>query len=175
MSQTGTLDMIGRRSELLATVVLTRRLNIDVHSFGTSDDSPDLICTIRPDPEEKIHGFLPFGVFVWGTAKELASEEEATRFARSRQAKIRKDTFLMPVIVLLFSMKKDEAYFAWLVEPCKDSAKLMHLTDLDFTLFDGKQLDRMISRIKKWFQRMQTTILADAGEIASSRSRGDGA
>jgi hypothetical protein len=171
MSETGTLDMIGRRSELLATVVLTRRLNVDVHSFGTKDDSPDLICTIRPDPEEKLHGFLPFGVFVWGTPKELASEQEATRFARSQRAKIPNELFLLPIIVLLFSMKKDEAYFAWLVEPCKDSAKLMHLTDLDFTHFDGKQLDRMISRIKKWYQRMQTTILADAGEVDSSRCR----
>jgi hypothetical protein len=169
MSETTTLDMIGKRSELLANVVLTRRLNIDVHTFGTDHDSPDLICTIHADPEEKVHGFLPFGVFVWGTAKELASEQEATRFARSQRAKIRKEAFLMPVIVLLFSMRKDEAYFAWLVEPCKDSPKLMHLTDLDFTPFDGKQLDRMISRIKKWYQRMQTTILADAGEFASSQ------
>jgi hypothetical protein len=169
MSDTDTLDLIGRRSELLATVVLTRRLNVDVHSFGAKDDSLDLICTIRPDPEEKLHGFLPFGVFVWGTAREFASEQEATRFARSQRAKIRKEPFLIPVIVLLFSMKKDEAYFAWLVEPCKDSAKLMQLTELDFTLFDAKQLDRMISRIKKWYQRMQTTILADAGEIDALR------
>ena len=171
MSETDTLNMVGRRSELLANVVLTRRLNINVHSFGKSDDAPDLICTIHPDPEEKIRGFLPFGVFVWGTAKELASEQEATRFARSQRAKIRKEAFLIPVIVLLFSMKKDEAYFAWLVEPCKDSTKLMHSTDLDFTLFDGKQLDRMISRIKKWYQRMQTTVLVDAGELDSSQCR----
>src|SRR5438105_4159880 len=98
MSETDTLDMIGRRSELLANVVLTRRLNIDVHSFGTKDDGPDLLCTIRPDPEEEIHGFLPFGVFVWGTSKELASVQEATRFARSQRAKIRKEVFVMPVI-----------------------------------------------------------------------------
>jgi hypothetical protein len=169
MSETQTLDMIGKRSELLANVVLTRRLNIDVHSFGTNDEGPDLICTIRPDPEEKVHGFLPFGVFVWGTSKELASEQEATRFARSQRAKIRKEAFLMPVIVLLFSMKKDEAYFAWLVEPCKDSARLTHLTDLDFALFDGKQLDRMVFRIKKWYQRMQSTILAGVGEVGASQ------
>ena len=171
MSEANTLDMIGRRSELLATVVLTRRLNIDVHSFGTKDGGPDLICTIRPEPGEELHGFLPFGVFVWGTSKELASEQEATRFARSQRAKIRKEPFLLPVIVLLFSMKKDEAYFAWLVEPCKDSAKLRQSTDLDFTLFDAKQLDRMISRIKKWYERMQTTILADAGGMDPARCR----
>jgi hypothetical protein len=163
--------MVGRRSELLATVVLTRRFNIDVHSFGAKDDGPDLICTIRPDPGEKVHGFLPFGVVVWGTAKELASEQEATRFARSQQAKIRKEMFLLPLIVLLFSMKKDEAYFAWLVEPCKDSPKLMHLTELDFTSFDAKQLDSMISKIKKWYERLQTTILADADEINASQCR----
>lgn len=162
MSETDTLNMIERRSELLATVVLTRRLNIDVHPFGTQDDSPDLICTIRPDPEEEVHGFLPFGVFVWGTSKELANEQEANRFARSQRAKIHKEPFLMPVIILLFSMKKDEAYFAWLVEPCEDSAKLMRLPEPQFAAFDGKQLDRMISRIKKWYERVQATIIADA-------------
>ncbi len=79
--------------------------------------------------------------------------------------------FLLPVIVLLFSMKKDEAYFAWLVEPCNGSAKLMHLAELDFTLFDAKQLDRMIAKIKKWYERLQTTILADPDETDASHCR----
>jgi hypothetical protein len=167
------VDMVARRSKLLANVVLTRRLNVEVHPFESIDGSPDLICTIRPEPHEKISGFLPFGVFVWGTSNELATEQDATKFARPKPAKFRKDTFtfLMPVIVLLFSMKKDEAYCAWVMEPCKDATKLIHWTSLDFTLFDVKHLDSLIFRIKKWYERMQTTILANPDEMELSAIR----
>ena len=74
--------MIEKRSELLARVALTRGLNVDVHPFADSPDTGiDLICTIRPDPDDEVHGFLPFAVIVWGTAKELATEDEATKSA----------------------------------------------------------------------------------------------
>jgi hypothetical protein len=158
MSEIETRDLIVRRTELLANVFLTRRLNIEVHAFGTNGENPDLICTIRPDPDEVLHGFLPFGVFIMGTDKELANEQEATRFARSHHSKIKPETFVMPVIALLFSMKKDEGYFTWVVEPVRDSIKLKYVTNPEFRNFDAKQLDKMISQIKKWYQRMQSTV-----------------
>ena len=77
----------------------------------------------------------------------------------------------MPVIVLLFSMQQDKAYFAWLVKPCKDPNKLLHLKELDFTLFDRKELDSMVSSIKKWYERMSTTIV---GHAIGSRPIGTG-
>jgi hypothetical protein len=55
------------------------------------------------------------------------------------------------------------AHYAWLVEPDKDSAELMDLTELDFTPFDGKQLDRVLAGIKGWYQRLTTSLLAEAG------------
>jgi len=62
--------MVGERAELLAKVALTRRLNVTVHPFGDkADNTLDLVCTIRDDD---VKGFLPFGVLVWGTARELA-------------------------------------------------------------------------------------------------------
>ena len=157
-------NLVTRRSKLLAKVALTRRLNVDVHSFDPAEGGPDLICTIRPDPNEELNGFLPFGVFVWGTSNELASEQDAAKFARTRPAKFRKDTFtfLIPVIVLVFSMKKDEAFFAWVMEPCEDEPRLSHRSSLEFALFDGKQLDILIRRIKGWYERMQSTILTSA-------------
>jgi hypothetical protein len=175
MSETDAAEMIGRRSELLARVVLTRRLNIDVHPFSdTADAGIDLICTIRPDPDDEVHGFLPFGVIVWGTAKELATADKATKYARSRRkARSPKTQYYMPVIVLLFSMQKDESYFSWLVKPGQDSNKLLDLTELDFTLFDNRQFDKMVNTIKKWYRRLTTTIVADASEIAMSHSSED--
>jgi len=79
MTETKNAALIAQRSALLATVVLTRRLNIDVHPFGTAGDvGIDLIATIRPDADEELQGFLPFAVVVWGTSKELHNANEAT-------------------------------------------------------------------------------------------------
>src|SRR4051812_34675693 len=109
-------SMVEQRSELLARVFLTRRLNINVHPFGDkADEGIDFICTLNHD---RVEGFLPFGVLVWGTAKELATEADATAFGRQKKKAIKQETFFIPVIVLLFSMHNDEGYFSWLVEPC---------------------------------------------------------
>jgi hypothetical protein len=153
--------MIEKRSQLLARVALTRGLHVDVHPFSDSPDTGiDFIGTIRPNPEDKVQGFLPFAVLVWGTAKELATEEEATKYARSqKKMHLQKTEFFMPVIVLLFSMQQDKAYCAWLVKPSKDSTKLVHLKDLDFTLFDRKELNSTVSSIKEWYERMTPTIV----------------
>jgi hypothetical protein len=173
MSDTTKAAMIGRRSELLATVALTRRLNVDVHPFGAKDEGIDLICTIRPETGEKLHGFLPFGAFVWGTAEELDTEDAATRYARLRKKEFNKELFFMPVVVLLFSMVKDEGYVAWLVKPGKDSDKLFRCKDLAFRPFDVRRLDKVVNSIKRWYQRLETTIVSVAGENESPGHSGD--
>src|SRR5215470_10069126 len=81
-------DMIGRRAELLARVVLTRRLNIDVFPLDTGGDMGlDYLCSIR---DEKIPGFLPFGVLVWGTSDELNTSEDAAKHVRAKRKKLHK-------------------------------------------------------------------------------------
>jgi hypothetical protein len=171
MSEATKAEMIGRRSELLATVVLTRRLNVDVHPLGAHDQGIDLICTIRPDPGEKLHGFLPFGAFVWGTAEALETEEEATRYARSHKKDFNKQLFFMPVIVLLFSMMNDTGYVSWLVRPGKDSDKLYRCKNLVFKQFDIRRLDKMVNSIKKWYQRLEAAIVSTAGESEAPEER----
>ncbi|MGH7168995.1 MAG: hypothetical protein ACRELG_01790 [Gemmataceae bacterium] len=175
MSETKQAVLITQRSRMLATVVLTRRLNIDVHPFGTAEDMGiDLLATIRPDEDEQLQGFLPFAVKVWGTSKELHNENEATRYARSHKKLHTGTTFFMPVVVLLFSMLKDEAYFAWLVKPCKETGKLLHQKHLKFSVFDIGQLDKMTKAIKRWYGRVSHEVVADAGELDSSPCPDDG-
>jgi hypothetical protein len=177
MNKIDKVDIIANRSRLLAKVVLTRRLNVDVHPFSDANDNGiDLICTIRPDPEDMVQGFLPFATVVWGTAKELMTTDEATSYARFRRKSHDLDDgeFFMPVIVLLFSMQKDEAYFSWLVKPYKDSNKLMRVKDLSFTHFDRRELDKMVSNIKKWYQRLTTTLLVGVEETDSTHVPANG-
>jgi hypothetical protein len=161
-------DMIERRSELLAKVVLTRRLNIDVFRLDEAGEiGIDFLCSIR---DEKIRRFLPFGVVVKGTADQLDTSEDAAKHVRTHWKKLDKRTrCFFPVIVLLFSMYKDEAFFSWLVEPCEDASRLVDVADLDFKAFDVKQLDRMTRRITNWYMRLATILFADAGEIHPSQ------
>ena len=65
----------------------------------------------------------------------------------------------MPVVALLFSMHNDEAYFAWLVEPSKDTTKLLNAEVPTFKAFDGREFDRMINRIVKWYKRVQVQLV----------------
>jgi len=161
-------DMIGYRSELLAKVVLTRRLNIDVFPLDQGGEMGiDLLCSIR---DEKVPGFLPFGVLIWGTSDELDTPEDAREHARSKRKKLHKRIrYFMPVIVLLFSMHKDEAYFSWLVEPCEDSGQLLDVAELDFKVFDVKQLDHMTRRVRDWYKRLAATVTPTAATVGSSR------
>lgn len=152
------VEMIGHRSELLAKVVLTRRLNIDVFNLDESGEMAlDLLCSIR---NEKARAFRPFGVLVWGTQDVLDTPEDVARHLRSRRKKHEKRTrYFFPVIVLLFSMHKDEAYFSWLVEPSEESSQLVEVDELDFKVFDLKQLDRMTKRITDWYKRLALTLV----------------
>jgi hypothetical protein len=162
MSEGNKAELVERRSELLAQVALTASLDIDVHPFDVGGQNRiDLVCTIRPEVERGLQGFMPFGVLLWGTAKELKTGEDATKFAKShRKIDAQKMVvYSIPVIALLFSMVNDAGYFAWVAEPEKESERLLHRKDLDFTAFDKKQLDRLILRIKKWYLKVYDTIV----------------
>jgi hypothetical protein len=163
-----TADLIAHRSELLARVVLTRRLNIDVVPFDEGGEMGlDFLCSLR---DEKVRGLLLFGVVVRGTTDELQTSEDIAKHVGAFRKKLRKRTgYFFPVIVLLFSMHKDEAYFAWLVEPCENTSQLVEVAGPEFKEFDLKQLDRMIKRITSWYKWLAKTIVSDAGEIDSTQ------
>jgi hypothetical protein len=166
-------EMIGHRSELLAKVVLTRRLNIDVFNLDAGGEMEiDLLCSIR---DEKTPSFRPFGVLVWGTRAELDTPEDLAKHVRTRTKHLEKRTrYFFPVIILLFSMHKDQAFFSWLVEPSEGTSHLIDVAGLDFKEFDIKQLDRMTKRISDWYKRLATTIMRGPGEIESPSSREEG-
>jgi hypothetical protein len=83
-------QMVGHRSELLARVALTRRLNIDVFNMDIGGEMGiDLLCSIR-DPA--LPGFLPFGVLVWGTSNPLDTSEDLAKQVRARRKRLDKRT-----------------------------------------------------------------------------------
>jgi hypothetical protein len=148
--------IVGERAKLLATVALTRRLNVSVHSFGDRGDvGIDLICTIRDDD---VKGFLPFGVMVWGTPKPLAHGGDVSPIARQR-LKGHVTTFFLPVIILVFSMHDDAGFFSWLVEPNSDGRKLILHTKPIFRPFTTKHVDLVVDTVVEWYQKIGSVIM----------------
>ena len=157
---------IGLRAELLAKLHLTRRLNVDVHPFDEGGKGTlELVCTIR---SKEVRGFLPFGVMVWGTAKGLPTEDDATALARLRLKKTDRPMYCIPVIALVFSMENDEGYFCWIAEPCNETGKLLTVSRVRCKQFNAKQLDRITKRISDWYQIMQNDLIVEAEEASSS-------
>jgi len=148
--------MIGERAELLAKVALTRRMNITVHPFADHRDRDlDLLCTIH---ENKVKGFLPFGVLVWGTSKELAQGGDVSSIARQK-LKDQDTRYFLPVIILVFSMHNDAAFFSWLVQPDPLSeGKLRQFTRPIFRPFTTKHLDVIVKNVVEWYARRTSDV-----------------
>ncbi len=153
--------MIGERAELLARVALTRRLNVDVHPFADKGETGiDLICTIR---DETLKGFLAFGVVVWGTATPLTHGGEVAPIARQKR-KFHETTFFLPVIILVFSMHNDAAYFSWLAQPDAESGKLIVAEKPIFRPFTVKHLNSVIDSVVAWYRKVGAELIEVAAE-----------
>src|SRR5438874_12743715 len=111
---------IENRAEILAREFLTRRPEVVIHPFD--DNDLHLVVTLDPSASLNIQGFSPFGVIVWRTNKSVSSETAASSFATRRwqsedgRSKSR-HTYYMPVIALLYAVKDDVGYYAWISEP----------------------------------------------------------
>jgi hypothetical protein len=147
--------MASERAELLARVALTRRLNVSVHPFDEKSEAGiDLICTIRDDD---VRGFLPFGVMVWGTTKPLAHGGDVSPIARQR-LKGHDTTYFLPIIILVFSMEDDAAFFSWLVQPDPEAGKLLLHPRPIFRPFTTKHLDTVVTTVVEWYRRIGSVL-----------------
>jgi hypothetical protein len=159
---------IGHRTEALAKVFLTRRPDIVALPFEHGD--LDLFVSIDPHPEDSIRGFTGFGVILSGTDRALPTEEAATQYAnaawraRTKNAKA-KTVYFLPVVLLLFSMEKDQGYYAWVTEPYVDEReglpKLKVVDRLVCTKLERDSLDEIVSRVKDWYANLASAIMVD--------------
>jgi hypothetical protein len=154
------------RAETLAREFLTRRPEVIIHPFDYND--LDFVVTLSPSTSLKIPGFSPFGVIVWGTNKSVSSKTAASSFA-TRQWKNEDDrsksshTYFLPVVVLLYSVKDDVGYYAWISEPQFSNdgpPKLIPNEHLDCTLIMRNSLDNIVQKVAEWYTRLATVILS---------------
>jgi hypothetical protein len=90
---------------------------------------------------------------VWGTTKELTHGGDVSPIARQK-LKDQDARYFFPVIILVFSMHNDAAFFSWLVQPDPSSdGKLRHFTKPIFRPFTAKHLDMVVKNVVDWYAK----------------------
>lgn len=159
-------DFVMYRSELLAREFLTRIPNVKLYDFDDSDTQFDFIGVLIPEKADP-RPFLQFGVIVWGTDKSIESEADAMRFTnatrrRREDAEQVKVKFFLPVLVLLFSVKHEAGFYAWLTEPKLEGSepRLSQPQTLDWNKIrhDEASLRRIAKEVTEWYEGLEKVI-----------------
>ncbi len=111
------VQYVGKRTKILASAFLTRQPGIFVETVEFPHI--DLLVQLGPSAADSKQAVRILGVVLGGTAQELRTEEQATRFANTkwRHRPDHKVSYFMPIVNLLFSMEDDQGYYAWSCQP----------------------------------------------------------
>jgi hypothetical protein len=168
MSTRAEAEYVGRRAELLAQLVLTRRKGVSVLSLGSGDVGIDLVAHLPPIP---VQGFVKpiqpsLAVLVKGTSEELDRVEDASAYAReSWKPRSANPLILSPVVVLLFSMEGDQGFYSWLEKPRlypEGAPGLVFLEKPDKIKSTLKSIEHVFDEVEAWYTRMAQILLRPA-------------
>jgi len=168
MSTRAEAEYVGRRAELLAQLVLTRRKGVSVFSVGNADIGIDLVANLPPmrvkGLEKPVQPSL--AVLVKGTSVELDGEVDANTYARSTWKPLSANPLILsPVVVLLFSMERDQGFYSWLMEPrlYGEGAPGLDFVDTpDMTKITRKSIDHVFDRVESWYTMMAGILMRHA-------------
>ncbi len=168
MSTRAEAEYVGRRSELLAQLVLTRRKGVSVFSLGNGDIGIDLVAHLPPMPvkglEKPIQSSL--AVVVKGTSAALDREEDANSYAKRTWKPLSANALILsPVVVLLFSMEGDRGFYSWLMEPRlygEGVPGLDFVETPDMTKITRKTIDHVFDEVESWYTMMAGVLLRHA-------------
>jgi hypothetical protein len=141
---------IADRARNLAVVFLTRRADLDVQDIK-EDTGLDYLVQIVPDhrPTGKTFGILLRG------AMSPVTEEQANQVLKPTAASFGKlGPFYYPGCLFFFTMRDDQGYYTWLLEPvitARGSPKLAYRPDPDCRELDDAALDHIVSTVNAWY------------------------
>jgi hypothetical protein len=154
------------RARALATVYLTRRKDLTVAETeaGAGLDFHVYIGRKR-DPMRPVFGVVSHG------ALEPVTAGHANKVLRPTLSWFqRAGGFTYPVVLLFFTMREEQAFFAWLAEPVLDDSgapKLLHHTKVDCQPLTDGLLGKAVDRVVKWYGALQAALVAQDGAARS--------
>jgi hypothetical protein len=142
----------------LATVILTRRgdltivdtrrdTGLDLHVYLEREDKPMRLMV----------GILLRGVFSSITAEQVNKILGPTmgQFRGMRK-------FTYPVCLFFFTLRDEQALFAWLAEPVVKAGapKLVHHEQAHCVELTNDLLDRILEQVVAWYDAVETVLIA---------------
>jgi hypothetical protein len=141
---------VAERARSLAAVFLTRRRELDLED---SKEETGLDFHVRIVHDHRPTG-KSFGVLLRG-AMSPVTEANANKVLRSTVASFgSKGPFHYPVCLFFFTMRDDQGYSTWLLEPVITDPgipKLIHRTEPDCRKLDDNALDHIIATVDTWY------------------------
>jgi hypothetical protein len=144
---------VADRARNLAVVFLTRRGDLDLQD-AKEDTGLDYLVHILHDhrPTGKSFGILLRG------AMSPVTEGHANQVLRPAVASFDKlGPFYYPVCQFFFTMKDDQGYYTWLLEPvltAQGSPKLVRRTEPDCRKLDDEALEYIVSAVSAWYDAL---------------------
>ena len=143
-------EFIAHRAEALAMVVLTSRRDIRTLAPPAESGLDLMVEIVAPESGQS----RVFGVKLKGTDQELSSETKAGRYLKAAIRFKERKIYYFPSLIMLFSMVRDEAYYAWEIEPKVIAPKTVKLNvelGPECHRLDERALDQIISQVNDWY------------------------
>jgi len=148
---------VAERARALATVLLTRRSELVVRDTK-EENGLDFTVHIRTQDEP---GKRPFGVLLRATMTPVTTDA-ANKLLKPSMASIQAiGPFNFPVCVFYFTVKDDQGYYTWAVEPiitndCQPKLKSHHKPS--FSKLDNEALEEIVSAVNRWYDTFYAMI-----------------
>jgi hypothetical protein len=153
-------QFLAERARALATVYLTRRDDL-VLTATKQDNGLEYHVVIERvgKPMRPMFGVLLRAGF------EPVTPEQANKSLGPTVGQFqKKGGFTYPVCLLYFTMRDDQAFFAWLAEPAIDEAgspRLLLHKKTDCRVLTDALLDDAVTRVVEWYDALQAALVTE--------------
>jgi len=151
-------QFVAERARALAAILLTRRNDLTIKETKR-DTGLDLHVYIEREDKPMR---LVFGLLLRAVLSPVTPEEAAKvlRPTMGQFQGLRKFTY--PVCLFFFTMRDEQAFFAWLAEPVVNGGapKLVHHEQANCVLLTDELLDTVVEQIVSWYDAVEAVLIA---------------
>lgn len=158
MTNDSKAQFLRERVRALATIVLTRRGDLDV--VETKEDT-GLDFHVYIDREDKPMRLM-FGVLLRGVPSSVTIDHANKVLGPTMGQFQGMRKFTYPVCLFFFTMREEQAFFSWLAEPVVNGGvpKLVHRDEARCVALTNERLDQVVNAIVAWYDAVEAVLIA---------------
>jgi hypothetical protein len=150
---------VRERAKALAVVFLTRRDDLTI-TDAQKESGLDFLVSIAHDGEPSTR---VFGVHVNATMEPVTIDHANKVLKPTMAANQRLTHPLYPVCLFFFTMREEQAFSTWLVEPVVTATGRPKLIVHDTAAckeLDNRTINEIVSRVNDWYDVLTTELIA---------------